>query len=112
MSYGPATEDLQSPWPASSEDAVASRLSAACVSQPWCKDVSRGVLSARGPSSSGEVRGLVIHYIKEAEDVGQQEQQGDQRDAEMGDEVNGESKRSLNTRMKHGDDCEMNKAQT
>ena len=40
---------------------------------------------ARGPSSSAEVRGLVIHDIKEVEGVRQQEEQEDKRD-----EVNGE----------------------
>ena len=33
--------------------------------------------SARGPSSSAEVRGLVIHDIKEVEGVRQQEEQED-----------------------------------
>ena len=42
---------------------------------------------ARGPSSSGEVRGLVIHDV---EGVRQQEEQEDKRDEEIGDEVNGE----------------------
>ena len=41
------------------------------------------------PSSSAEVRGLVIHDIKEVEGVRQQEQEG-KRDEEEGDEVNGE----------------------
>ena len=45
---------------------------------------------ARGPSSSAEVRGLVIHDIKEVEGVRQQEEQEDKRDEEIGDEVNGE----------------------
>ena len=43
--------------------------------------------SARVPSSSAEVRGLVIHDIKEVQGVRQQE---DKRDEEEGDEVNGE----------------------
>ena len=42
---------------------------------------------ARGPSSSVEMRGLVIHDIKELEGVKQQE---DERDEEIGDEVKGE----------------------
>ena len=46
--------------------------------------------SARVPSSSTEVRGLVVHDIKEVEDVRQQERQEDNRDEEEGDEVNGE----------------------
>ena len=45
---------------------------------------------ARGPSSSAEVRGLVIHDTKEVGGVRQQEEQEDKRDEEMGDEVNGE----------------------
>ena len=36
--------------------------------------------SARVPSSSAEVRGLVIHDIKEVEGVRQQEEQEDKRD--------------------------------
>ena len=35
---------------------------------------------ARGPSSSAEVRGLVVHDIKEVEGVRQQEEQEDKRD--------------------------------
>ena len=45
---------------------------------------------AKGPSSSAEVRGLVIHDIKEVEGVRQQEEQEDERDEEKGGEVNGE----------------------
>ena len=45
---------------------------------------------ARGPSSSAEVRGLVIHDIKEVEGVRQQEEQEDKGDEEIRDEVNGE----------------------
>ena len=45
---------------------------------------------AIGPSSSAEVRGLVIHDIKEVEGVRQQEVQEDKGDEEMGEEVNGE----------------------
>ena len=37
-----------------------------------------------GPSSSAEVRGLVIHDIKEVEGVRQQGEQEDGRDGEMG----------------------------
>ena len=44
---------------------------------------------ARGQSSSAEVRGLVIHDIKEVEGVRKQEAQEDKRDEEIGDEVNG-----------------------
>ena len=42
------------------------------------------------PISSAEVRGFVIHDIKEVAGVRQQEEQGDKRDEEKGDEVNGE----------------------
>ena len=45
---------------------------------------------AREPSSSAEVRGLVIHDIKEVEGVRHKEEQEDKRDEEIGDEVNGE----------------------
>ena len=46
--------------------------------------------SARGPSSSAEVRGLVIHRITEVEGVRQQEEREDKRDEEERDEVTGE----------------------
>ena len=52
-----------------------------------------GVLLGQVPSSSAEVaevRGLVIHDIKEVEGVKQQEEQEDKRDKEERDEVNGE----------------------
>ena len=45
---------------------------------------------ARGPSSSAEVRGLGIHDMKKVEGVRKQEEQEDERDEEIGDEVNGE----------------------
>ena len=68
---------------------------------------------ARGPSSSAEVRGLVIHDIKEVEGVRQQEEQEDKRDEEIGDEVNGEVEEvTLNVRMKHEDDYGMNELKT
>ena len=50
----------------------------------------RSSFLARVPSSSAEVRGLVIHDIKEVEGVRQQEHQEDKRDEEKGDEVSGE----------------------
>ena len=65
---------------------------------PW-RDVSRkiprhefcgGLLFVRGPSSSAEVRVVVIHDIKEVEGVREQEVQEDKRDEEIGDEVNGD----------------------
>ena len=46
--------------------------------------------SARVPTSSAEVRKIFINDIMEVEGVGQQEQQGDQREDEERDEVNGE----------------------
>ena len=49
-----------------------------------------GSFSARVPRSSAEVRRVFIHDIMEVEGVGQQEQQGDQRDDKEEDEVNGE----------------------
>ena len=49
-----------------------------------------GVLYGQGSSSSAEVRGLVIHDIKEVEGVKQQEEQEDKRDEEIEDEVNAE----------------------
>ena len=49
----------------------------------------RGSFSATVPRSSAEVRRVFVHHIVEVEVVGQQEQQGDQRDDEEGDEVNG-----------------------
>ena len=48
------------------------------------------LFSARVPKSSAEVRRVFIHDIMEGEGVGQQEQQGDKRDDDEGDEVNGE----------------------
>ena len=42
-----------------------------------------------GPSSSAEVRVVVIHDVKEV-GVRQQEEQEDKRDEEIRDEVNGE----------------------
>ena len=48
------------------------------------------VFSAKVPSSSAEVRGLVIHDIKKVEGVKQQEEQEDERDEEKRDEVNRE----------------------
>ena len=66
-----------------------------------------------GPSSSAEVRVVVIHDIKEVEGERQQEEQENKRGEEIGDEVMERSKReSLNVRMKHGDDDGTNKAQT
>ena len=45
---------------------------------------------ARSPSSSAEVRGLLIHDIKEVEGARQQEEQEDKRHEEIGDEMIGE----------------------
>ena len=52
--------------------------------------------SARVPRSSAEERRVFIHDIKEVEDVGQQEQQGDKREDEEGDEVKGEDEEIRN----------------
>ena len=45
--------------------------------------------SARVPKSSAEVRRVFVHHIVEIEHVWQQEQQGDQRDGEEREEMNG-----------------------
>ena len=63
--------------------------------------------SAKVPRSSAEVRRVFIHDIKEVEDVGHKEQQGDKRDDKERDEVEEKSKKSeatLRVRMKHEDD--------
>ena len=52
------------------------------------------------PKSSAGVRRVVIHDIKEVEDVGQQEQQDDKRE----DEEVKRSEATLAVRMKHEDD--------
>ena len=92
--------------------------------------------SARVPSSSAEVRGLVIHdfkklrrrtcspedptqrqcawllttYLKEGEK--QKEVPEAEDDEEKEREINGEveERESLNVRMRHGDDCGINEA--
>ena len=56
----------------------------------WRPDSVGGTFSARVPRSSAEVRRVFVHHIVEVEGVGQKEQQGDQRDDEEGEEVNGE----------------------
>ena len=50
-----------------------------------------------GPSSSAEVRVVVIHDIKEVEGERQQEEQEDKRDEEIGDEVKGRGRRGQST---------------
>ena len=50
-----------------------------------------------GPSSSAEVRVVVIHDIKEVEGERQQEVQEDKGDEEIGGEVNGEVEESHST---------------
>ena len=72
-----------------------------------------GSFSASVPRSSAEVRRVFIHDIMEVEGVGQQEQQGDQRDDEEGQEVNGgveEIRNSTHNKMTHAraiwDECE------
>ena len=59
-------------------------------SQVSCDLFVEELFSARVPKSSAEVRSVYIHDIKGGESVGQQEQQGDKRDDEEGDEVKGE----------------------
>ena len=67
-----------------------------------------GTFSARVPRSSAEVRRVFNHDLKEVEDVGQQEQQGDKRDKE-GDEVKGEVEEiRSNAHSAHEDDYGMN----
>ena len=76
-----------SPW---SDDALHPQMRLPCslsVLRDHIADSVEEFFLARGPSSSAEVRGLVIHDIKEVEGVRQQE---DKRDEERGDEVNGE----------------------
>ena len=69
---------------------IAKALELGCGA-PWLSPLSvEEFFTARVPSSSAEVRGLVIHDVKEVEGVRQQEEQEDKRDAEIGDEVNGE----------------------
>ena len=60
------------------------------LSSLFCLLAVEELFLARVPKSSAEVRKVFIHDIKEGEGVGQQEQQGDKRDDEEGDEVNGE----------------------
>ena len=50
------------------------------------------LFSARVSKSTTKVRRVFIHDIKEDEDVGQQEERGDKRNDEQGDEVQGEDK--------------------
>ena len=57
------------------------RLVGVCVKSEEIENVEEFFL-ARGPNSSAEVRGLVIHDIKEVEGVRQQEEQEDKRDEE------------------------------
>ena len=49
-----------------------------------------GSFSARVPRSSAEVRRVFVHHIVEVEVDRQEEDQGDQRDYEEGEEVSGE----------------------
>ena len=56
----------------------------------WLPKNVEEFFSARRPSSSAEVRRLVIHDIKEVEGVRQHEEQEYKRDEEIIDEVNGE----------------------
>ena len=60
------------------------------IAQERIVEIVEGSFSARMPRSSAEVRRVFIHDIMEIEAVGQWEQQGDQRDDEEGDEMNGD----------------------
>ena len=73
-----------------------------------------GSFSARVPRSSAEVRILFVHHILEDDVDGQWEQQGDQREDEEGEEVNGgveEIRNSTHNEMTHAramwDECEL-----
>ena len=57
-----------------------------------------GVLLSGGPSSSAEVRVVVIHDIKEVEGVRQQEVQEDKSGEEIGEEVNGKVEEEITQR--------------
>ena len=66
---------------------------------------------AKGASSSAEVRGLVIHDIKEVEGVSRKSRKiREMKRWEM--KSMERSKRSLTVRMKHEDDFGVNKTQT
>ena len=56
------------------------------------------------PRSSAEVCRVFVHHIVAVEVVGQKEEQGDQRDGDEGEEVNGEveSIRETHNEMTHG----------
>ena len=61
------------------------------------------LFSARVPRSSAELHRGVIHDIKEVEVVKQQEQQGDNKDDEEGEEVKGEVEEvRTNAQCMHG----------
>ena len=49
-----------------------------------------GSFSARVPRSSAELHRGFVHHILEDDVDGQKEEQGDQRDGEEGEEVNGD----------------------
>ena len=59
---------------------------------------------AKVPRSSAELHKRFVHRILEDEVDGQKEEQGDQRDGEEGEEVNGEveSIRETHDEMTHG----------
>ena len=64
-----------------------------------------GSFSARVPRSSAESHRMFVHHILEEVD-GQSEEQGDQRDGDEEEEVNGdvEAIRDTTMRMNHEDD--------
>ena len=63
-----------------------------------------GSFSARVPRSSAELHRGVVHHIVEDEVDGQKEEQGDQRDGDQEEEVNGdvEAIRETHNEMTHG----------
>ena len=60
-----------------------------------------GSFSARVPRSSAEVRRGFVHHIVEVEVVGQKEEQGNQREGEEGEEVNGDVEAIRETHNAH-----------
>ena len=60
-----------------------------------------GSFSARVPRSSAELHRGFVHHILEDEVVGQKEEQGDQREDEEGEEVNGDVESIRETHNAH-----------
>ena len=69
-----------------------------------------GSFSARVPRSSAELHRGLVHHILEDEVDGQKEEQGDQREDEEGEEVNGDvesARETHNAHMTHADEAWM-----